>query len=300
MRIRCGNHDGLPIYHETAADVRFCFERGPVADFDPTDSGVKFPVVGSKAAEELARSDARAEMNADPGMETEVARYHRQQASLADGERAARSMTGQTYGGSRRVASEPMVKFVHGLATGKSMDEEVRTEALRRVEAHRRDDEPEPMAFDFAKRFIDAYKNAAKRTQIRQVEPGAYVSPNRVTQDGMYRDPATGAIYKVQWNRASGDGRRLYAKQLFVDMPNGETRTVGLLDGLKAEGASARFEYASGAIKKIDPDWRMSIEEAEKFGALYGICMRCGRDLTAEASIAAAMGPICRGKKNWS
>lgn len=203
-------------------------------------------------------------------------------------------------GGSRRAASEPMVKYVFNLARYKSMDEAVREDALARVEAHRRDDEPEPMGFDYAKQFINAYKNAAKRTEVRQAEPGEYASPDRVTQDGMYRDPSTGAIYKVQYNRANGSGRYLYAKQLLVDMPNGDTRSVGLLDGRKVAGASVRFEYVSGLIKKIRPEWRMAFEEAAKFGALYGVCMRCGRDLTAEESIDRAMGPVCAGKKNWA
>jgi len=281
MAIKCGKCKG---YHESVAAVREC-SGGGVA-------------VADRPEAQLARSDARAEMNAEP-TETEVARYRRQQASLADGERAAARMTGGYRGGSRRVASEPMVKYVASLARYKSMDEDVRAEAETRVEAHRRDDEPEPMPFDFAKRFIDAYKNAAQRMKIvKAAEP--YVSPERVTQDGMYRDPATGAIFKVQWNRANGDARHLYAKQLYVDMPDGETRTVGLLDGSKVEGASARFEYVSGLLAKIKPEWRMALEEAEKFGALYGICMRCGRDLTLEESIARAMGRICAGKANWS
>lgn len=107
--------------------------------------------------------------------------------------------------------------------------------------------------------------------------PAAQVARQEVT-DGMYRDPS-GVIYKVQYNRAQGDGRRAYAKQLHVD---------GYGD--------VHFEYAPGAMRFIKPEWRMTLEQAKEFGALYGTCCVCGRTLTNEVSIEEGIGPVCAGR----
>jgi hypothetical protein len=129
-----------------------------------------------------------------------------------------------------------------------------------------------------------------------------------ITQDGMYRNPSTGEIFKVQFNRASGDGRRLYAKQLIGTTMLNETnfdrepeRIVAItLEGEKRDDIEWSFEYTPGAMRTLKPEWRMSIEEAKQFGALYGTCVRCSRTLTKEESIERAMGPVCAGKANWA
>jgi hypothetical protein len=92
----------------------------------------------------------------------------------------------------------------------------------------------------------------------------------------MYQDPE-GVIYKVQIAK-QGSGN-LYAKKLVVEGEEGDY--------------TASFEYAAGAIRKIRPEWKMTREQAAKFGQLYGVCCVCGRDLTDEGSIAAGIGPIC-------
>jgi hypothetical protein len=101
--------------------------------------------------------------------------------------------------------------------------------------------------------------------------------------DGMYLKD--GVVYKVQV-AVHGSGN-LYAKRLEVE------------EALDADGqtvARGRFEYAPGVIRDLRPEHRMTLEQAKQFGALYGVCCRCGRTLTNEDSIEAAMGPICRGK----
>lgn len=100
---------------------------------------------------------------------------------------------------------------------------------------------------------------------------------DQVTEAGMYRDPSTGEIFKVQI-AVHGSGK-LYAKALVVE---GE-----------GHDADVYFEYAAGAIRKIKASWRMSLEEAKEFGALYGTCCVCGRTLTDEKSIDAGIGPVC-------
>ena len=88
--------------------------------------------------------------------------------------------------------------------------------------------------------------------------------------DGMYL--MSGVVYKVQIAK-QGSGN-LYAKRL---TENG-------------------FEYAPGIVRKLSVSNRMTLEEAKQYGALYGVCCVCARDLTDENSIAAGIGPVCAGK----
>lgn len=118
--------------------------------------------------------------------------------------------------------------------------------------------------------------------------PGGAEHQQFVEEDGMYRNPDNGTIYKVQFNRASGDGRRLYAKLLVI-----EHDAVRNEDDEIIEGAKVRFDYAAGAMRDIQPGWKMTLEDAKQFGALYGTCVRCGRTLTLEVSIERSMGPVC-------
>ncbi len=58
------------------------------------------------------------------------------------------------------------------------------------------------------------------------------------------------------------------------------------------------WEYTSGAVyqlKKNDAQL-MTLEDAKKFGAIYGTCVVCGRTLTAEQSVEAGIGPVCSSK----
>jgi hypothetical protein len=104
-----------------------------------------------------------------------------------------------------------------------------------------------------------------------QPSPGAPVAE---VAEGMYRDP-DGAIFKAQRTRQHD---RLYAKRLVV-RPDGGT-----------------FEFESGLIRRIRPEWRMTVEEAAQFGKLYGWCCVCGAKLTDEKSIAAGIGPVCASR----
>lgn len=114
--------------------------------------------------------------------------------------------------------------------------------------------------------------------QQRPDAPKAETAPAKSDEleDGMYR--LDGTIYKVQ-HAVHGSGRQ-YAKEL-----------VG-----GDNSAEWSFEYAAGAIRKLRPEHRMTLEEAKEFGALYGTCCVCGRTLTRESSIAEGIGPVCSGK----
>lgn len=109
----------------------------------------------------------------------------------------------------------------------------------------------------------------AKISELRQTAPEI--------EDGMYI--LDEAIYKVQ-HAVHGSGRQ-YAKRLIPPL---------------AEGERAEFIYVPGAVRKLRPEHRMTVEQAKEWGALYGTCVRCGRVLTREDSIERMMGRICAEK----
>lgn len=113
---------------------------------------------------------------------------------------------------------------------------------------------------------------------------------------GMYRLGET--IYKVQV-AVHGSGRP-YAKRL---SPTGYCKQIGCEDRQEFHDDVSHqfqpdwaFEYAPGAIKELQPEHRMSLDEAKAFGAIYGICCVCAATLTNEVSIEAGIGPVCGGR----
>lgn len=70
----------------------------------------------------------------------------------------------------------------------------------------------------------------------------------------------------------------------------------------KALSENGTWEMAPGAVRKLRPEHKMTLEQALEVakvvandvnGALYGRCFKCGRVLTAEDSIERFMGPVC-------
>jgi hypothetical protein len=94
-----------------------------------------------------------------------------------------------------------------------------------------------------------------------------------VAEEGFYHNAL--GIFKVVTN--AGSGRR-YAKKLTIT------------DG------HASWEFAKGAVTKLQPNTKLSEETAAQFGALYGQCICCLRPLDNEESIRLGIGPICREK----
>lgn len=77
-----------------------------------------------------------------------------------------------------------------------------------------------------------------------------------------------GTVWKVQRSQHG----RLYAKEL--------------VDG--------RFEYRGARpLAALSDATMMTLEDAQEFGKLYGVCCRCAAVLTDEDSIAAGIGPVC-------
>lgn len=136
-----------------------------------------------------------------------------------------------------------------------------------------------PQECNFRDDYEPVYMERRTSRPVVTEQRGRNMPIRQVVQDaGMYQNPDTNVIYKVQ-SAIHGSGR-LYAKRLVVD---GNTNAVS-------------FGYDRGAIKNLNARWRMTSEQAKEFGALYGSCMVCGRTLTNEASIEAGIGPVCAGK----
>lgn len=73
----------------------------------------------------------------------------------------------------------------------------------------------------------------------------------------------------------------------------------GRLYANRFDPATRSWEYAPGAMRRLAEEDRLTIEEAGKFGKLYGECINCHRTLTKQESIDAGIGPICAGKADY-
>jgi hypothetical protein len=85
---------------------------------------------------------------------------------------------------------------------------------------------------------------------------------------GMYQTP-DGEIYRVQPSRETGN---LYAKHMLV---------------------GGGFEYERGAISRLTPADKMTLEQAKAWGMETGVCCVCGAFLTDEKSVQEGIGPVC-------
>lgn len=128
--------------------------------------------------------------------------------------------------------------------------------------------------------WIDYLKRQPRDTASADAEqPTRPARPAELTP-GVYE--IDGAVYVVKLNR---EKTRTYAKRL-----------VESADRLTEADEVVRFdyEYERGAIFKIQPEHRVSLERAEALAIRYGQCLDCGRKLKAARSVAVGIGPICR------
>ena len=210
------------------------------------------------------------------------------------------------------LLSEKQAKWICGMLTWKDVAPAVRDSVVVRL--------GQGLARSAASAVIDTLRAlpAKPRTAIEEqaVSPHAVkaVVPDpatRPTEDGIYVDPETGRIFKLQFNRGEGAGTRLYAKQLQIGFERDgewETHQENLL-ALDYSGVERKpngkpvvdneWMYVRGLIFKVKPEWRLSAEQAIAWGALYGSCVRCHRDLTKESSIRQMMGDTCAGKQGF-
>lgn len=111
-----------------------------------------------------------------------------------------------------------------------------------------------------------------------------------VEDSGIYRDPATGTIWKVYC--AVHGSRNMCAKVL-------ETR-VNFEKSDHPVFMIGEFQYRGLAERFVKPEWLMSIEDAKALGRIYGFCCVCGATLTDEESISEGIGPVCGGRRKRS
>ena len=116
----------------------------------------------------------------------------------------------------------------------------------------------------FVSSLIDALKSLPDAERPAAVEPpeGFHVHGTEV--------------FKVQ--RAVHGSGNLYAKVL---RPG-------------ADGEKGTWEYVGRSVLKfLSEATILTLEKAQEYGHLYGICARCGATLTDEDSIRRGIGPVC-------
>jgi len=133
-----------------------------------------------------------------------------------------------------------------------------------------------------ASRAIDALMALPKPTKETKAPRAA-----RVVEDGIYIVDATNEIFKV-----------------YVTVHGNRQQCVKRLDHIAAETVTeqpkGKFVYMGLATKHLPANARMmTLDEAKALGRVYGFCVKCGRTLTDEQSIASGIGPVCGQDGAW-
>jgi hypothetical protein len=111
-------------------------------------------------------------------------------------------------------------------------------------------------------------------------------------EQGTYQD-GKGLVFSVKI-AVHGSGN-LVARQLIIPDP-GKTSADGDPEGMGE--ARPYWDYLGLARNYLPADAKlMTLEEAEAFGKLYGVCCDCGTVLTNPESIERGIGPVCAGKR---
>lgn len=127
----------------------------------------------------------------------------------------------------------------------------------------------EAMSAKQASFLLDALVPAARRADTeRRVIQEAEAAASGLTE-GVYM--RNGTPIKVYPPREKAHGV-LLAKQLTSD---------------------GTWAYLGAASRFVTVDMRITAEEAKQYGADFGICCCCGRELTDEKSIMLGVGPVC-------
>lgn len=205
------------------------------------------------------------------------------------------------------LVTEKQAQYMISIANRPSVNDAMRASLRERLEQGFN----RAAGSDFITRYKGIPTAAAETARAEAVAPGASTEESlrttpapgpKVTEDGIYVDPIKGRIFKAQFNKGQGSGARLYAKQLWIDLPAGY-RSENLLEldlgGISRDEFGREWRYTPGAIHSLKAEWKLTAEQAEKFGALYGSCLRCGRDLTKESSIRNGMGSTCATKSGF-
>jgi hypothetical protein len=185
------------------------------------------------------------------------------------------------YGRTEKLASDAQMRFLNSLLATLESAPEGSNHAIARdcvkADMAQRAEQNRPLDMRTASRAIDTLKklaDAMPRTVAAPVRPQAQSDVQVPLSEGLYKVGTE--VFKVRASRSSG---HLYAMVL---TDNGDR--------------SGSFEYAPGAMRKILPEHRMSLEDASRFGHTFHFCVCCGRQLTRKESIERGIGPICASK----
>lgn len=85
--------------------------------------------------------------------------------------------------------------------------------------------------------------------------------------------------------KSNKEHTRLYAKKL-VEIAGDRLTEADTV-------VQVEFEYAPGAIYRILPEHKMSVEQGKALTVRYGRCICCGRKLKAAKSVEKGIGPVC-------
>lgn len=118
-------------------------------------------------------------------------------------------------------------------------------------------------------------KTPHQRRQEAELEEGAlyaWVPGNDRPEQQAEVEGSEVEIYRVQRSKSSG---RLYALRVL-------------------EGGGT--DYAPGMVARLDPQRKLSLEEAKAWGRRTGTCCNCYARLTNPASVKEGIGPVCAGR----
>lgn len=106
--------------------------------------------------------------------------------------------------------------------------------------------------------------------------------------DGVYRKDGT--FYKVYH---TVHGANVQVAKVLLVTPKGQDA-----DGNELFGGT--WEYVGKKpLYTLRPEHKLTQDEAKQFGLVYGMCVRCARDLTREESIHVGYGATCAGHEGW-
>lgn len=160
-----------------------------------------------------------------------------------------------------REASDRQIRYIHTLVKTREWNGTIDFENLTSA---------------VASGLINDLKAAPRKQGADKEADIVHSSETEYPEEGFYF--AEGIYYKVQDAKANGGHR--YAKRWNHDSEQ------WIYDGQR------HFRLLTSQTK-------LTAEQAKGWGDLYGICMRCGRDLTDEFSISTGLGKICYEKMGF-
>lgn len=190
----------------------------------------------------------------------------------------------QSYGTTTATATQKQIDFVKRLQAELGVDGPVVGANTTRAQAS-------SIIEDLLKRKGEgSQKPAPTRTNLSWDNGKGRADTSIDREDGIYVVDGDGdsKIYKVYQTQRGIS----CVKQLAIDWD-----LVNDKSGEEPGHNPAEWQYLGRTDRHLPAAARkMSIDEAKQFGKIYGFCVRCGRTLTDETSIAEGIGPVCAGK----